>query len=62
MEELQETLRDIEFQKEIEESEISDNDRESSLKVLETIIKKFRMKKFNIYQKAREKYWRKASV
>ena len=62
MEELQETLRDIEFQKEIEESEISDNDRESSLKVLETIIKKFRMKKFNIYQKAREKYWRKANV
>ena len=62
MEELQETLRDIEFQKEIEESEISDNDRESSLKVLETIIKEFRMKKFNIYQKAREKYWRKANV
>ena len=62
MEELQETPRDIEFQKETEESEISDNDRENSLKVLETIIKKFRMKKFNIYQKAREKYWRKANI
>ena len=61
-EELEETLHDIELQKKIEESEISDNNRESSVKAVRNNVKKFRMKKFNIYQKAREKNWRKAKV
>lgn len=55
LEEPEDKLGDIEFQKEIEKSENSDNDRESSVKPVRNNNKEIKNEKDHIWQKAREK-------
>lgn len=63
MKELEETLRvTLSSKKKLKKVKLVIIMEKAVLQLLETMIKKFRMKKINIYQKAREKNWRKANV
>ena len=55
MKELEETLRDIELQKKIEESEISDNNRESSVKVVRNNDKEIQNEKVQYLPESKRK-------